>query len=227
MNVKIKLSLFLVSNAVFSLMFINFFSFNLKPVIYDYGVIQCNNVVVGVINYVVDKKINDVIKDNIISQTIDGNLNLNVKILNSINSNVVKESQYLLYELEKGKLDSELMDVIGVKINQKKIKNGIIYEVPISRAFNNLLIGNLGIDIPFKYKLVGQIKGEIVSNVKEYGINNALIEIGILLKYGMQVMIPMSSQLEENEIFVPLIAKLVQGEVPNYILGMNASWGSE
>ena len=84
--------------------------------------------------------------------------------------------------------------------------------------FNNGLLANLGPKVPVKISLIGDIVTDIVTDIKEYGINNALIQIGIKVKVNEQVILPFATNEISIETNIPLIIKMVKGEVPSYYL---------
>ena len=204
---------------------IRFLSDSLMPVIYDYGKYKCNNLMVSIINYVFDCQIENELRDNNLIVNNEDIISVNIEALNSITINSVMKSQQILYRLEKGEIEQGLLSILEGQIDEKNIKRGIIFKIPIARAFDNLLISNLGFSVPVRYKLIGNIKGELVSEVKEYGINNALISISAEMKYKSKITIPTITEEVEDVIKIPLVVKLVQGEIPDYLFGTNLIGG--
>ena len=72
--------------------------------------------------------------------------------------------------------------------------------------------------MPIKFKMVGNISNNLRTEVKNYGINNALIEIRISIKLVEQVILPLTTDKIEIQNSVPIALKLIQGTVPNYYL---------
>lgn len=214
-----KISFLIICNLCLTVFMLMFLNNNLMPVIYDYGRYKCETFMTSIINQAVNSQIDDLKGDLIMVN--NGTIDISVDVLNSIVSNSIIRSHQLLNKLENGEIDVSLLDSLGDKKSAEKIRRGIIYEVPVGRAFDNLLLSNLGINVPVKYKLIGEINGVIVSDVKEYGINNALVEIGVKMSYKSKIAIPMISKEVEGVVKIPLIIKLVQGEVPDYLLGTN------
>lgn len=222
-----KRTLFYIVNVVLCFVFVLYYlGNNLMPLVIEYGKHKCNNVVASIVNVVVEEQVSQRIKDNIVYQK-DMIINYNTSVLNSITSNVIKKSQQILYQLEKGMLSAEFLNSIDANVSSENVKRGIIYEIPISTAVDNPLIGNLGISIPIKYKLAGDLRGEITSTIKEYGINNALLEINLIIKFKSRIMIPILSEEEETNISVPLVVQLVQGDIPSYLYGTHVIGGSD
>lgn len=224
-NGKKKIIIYLVTNLILSIVIVNFINSNLMNVVYDYGKYQCNNLMTNIITHVVNTQVNDSVQKNIIVENDEKIIDVNVAVLNSITCNVILKSKQMLYELETGQLSEEMLKILGKDINENNIKRGIIYEIPLGSVFNNLFVSNLGVSVPVKYKLIGEVSGQIVSTVKEYGINNSLIEIGVEIIYRSKISVPMISGEEENTITIPLVMKIIQGKVPDYLLGTNILGG--
>ena len=218
---KMKITTYVVSIIVAVLLFLNFFNNNLLSIYALYGKYQCNNISSKLINIVVEEQLTQDIKDKIVvyKNTDYSTLDFNTSVLNSVSNNIIKNIQLYFYELEQGILSDDIFVRLGINVEKNKTKRGIVYEVPFSRAFNNIFISDLGFKIPVRYKLIGEITGQIVSDIKEYGINNALLEISLKVKSKVSVSLPLISEQDEFIVSVPLVVKLIQGKIPDSLLG--------
>ena len=70
------------------------------------------------------------------------------------------------------------------------LKKGIIYEIPMGLVSSNVFLSNLGPKVPLKLFLVGDVTSNITSKVTEYGINNALLEIGVNVEVTTKINLP-------------------------------------
>ena len=104
------------------------------------------------------------------------------------------------------------------------LKNGIIYEVPIGVVFGNSFLSNVGPKIPVRIKYSGNVGLDVKTKVKEYGINSALIEVYIYVEVTQRTILPFQSKDIKLTSQIPVIMKVVKGEVPNYISGINKSY---
>ena len=100
--------------------------------------------------------------------------------------------------------------------NIYKYNDGIIYEVPLGLISNNIFISNLGPKIPLKLSIIGDIFSNINTVVKEYGINNALVEVSISISVNEKVVIPFLSESINIKTSIPISLKLIQGNIPIY-----------
>lgn len=222
--IKRRIMFHILSNIICCVLMLDFFSKQLMPIIYDYGKYQCNNFMTNIITYVVNSQFDKNLKDEIIIEC-DDQIDINVSILNSISCNIIMKSKRLLYELEQGLVNENVLEMLGVDISEENVKRGIVFKIPIGRVLENVFLNNIGVMIPVRYNLMGELKGQIVSVVKEYGINNSLVEVNLEVTYKSKVSIPLISKEEENKISIPIVMRIIQGDVPDYLLGTNILGG--
>ena len=92
--------------------------------------------------------------------------------------------------------------------------------VPSGVFFGNSLLSNIGPKIPINLKMIGNVNSEIVTDVKEYGINNSLITISLEIKVELMVILPLSSESVLVSNHIPIVIKLIQGKVPHIYGGI-------
>lgn len=209
---------------IFIIIIFNFINKKVSPVILNHAELEARKLATLVINSAVSKNISNNIKsDEIFLITKDSNnqistIDFNPSIVNSILTETTALIQKELKKIE----DGEIEDVETFNLNyigsDKSKKQGIVFEIPSGLVFGNTFFSNLGPKIPIKLNLVGNITSEITTQVTNYGINNALIEIRICIKLTEQVILPLTTNKIEIENNVPIALKLIQGTVPNYYL---------
>lgn len=219
--VKKRFMFFVMSISLFCYVFIKIFNDKFLPVIVRFGEYQCESISTRIINYVLSNQLSKDIEDKIIllEDNESPSIEINLAILNSIASNVILNLQNYYYLLEKGELNRDVANQLNINVDEYNLKKGIVYEIPMGYALNNALINNMGFKIPVRYKLIGDLKGKLVSSVTEYGINNALLEIGLEITSKVSVSIPMLTEEKINVVSVPIVIKVIQGEIPNIFLG--------
>lgn len=209
---------------------LNFISLKVNPVLLDYAQMEARKIASIIINDAVNHKItNDIDIEELFIITRDTNnevktIDFNPIVVNQILTETTILVQSNLRYLEQGKVDMlNLMNNALIDYNQDKLKQGIIYEIPSGVIFGNSFLANIGPKIPVKFSLVGDIVGYINTNVTDYGINNALIEVNIVLELSEQVILPFVSEKITIDTTIPVALKLIQGSVPNYYLnGLNS-----
>lgn len=228
---KINFVIFIVIILIIMIVLIlNFISLKVNPVLLDYAQMEARKIASIIINDAVNQNItNDIDVEELFIITRDTNnevktIDFNPIIVNQILTETTILVQSNLRYLEQGKVDMlNLTNNALIDYNQDKLKQGIIYEIPSGVIFGNSFLANIGPKIPVKFSLVGDIVGYINTNVTDYGINNALIEVNIVLELSEQVILPFVSEKITIDTTIPVALKLIQGSVPNYYLnGLNS-----
>jgi sporulation protein YunB len=135
------------------------------------------------------------------------------KLLNMI-TNYVQE---YLEKVEDGDIDSlGVSDTIFSSYDIHKLKQGIIYEIPSGIVFKNSLLSNLGPKIPVRISLVGEVTSDINTQISNYGINNAFLEIIVHVEVSLKVLLPFASKTTSATTNIPLVMKVIEGDVPNF-----------
>lgn len=195
----------------------NFIGKKLTPIIMNYAEKQAKKIAVLVIGNAIDNELGEKFKSDNLFITDGKETNYNTYEINNILKEVSINVKEYLRKLEKGELgDIGLSDNENINVNSEKLKSGIIYQVPSGIIFNNGLLANLGPKIPVKLSLIGDITTDIVTDIKEYGINNAVIELGVKIIAEEQVILPFDTKQIQVETVVPISIKIINGTVPGY-----------
>lgn len=136
-------------------------------------------------------------------------VDVNTVTLNKIILESTVNIQENLKQLEHGKINN----------NNEENKNGVILKIPLGQIYNNFLLNNLGPKIPVKLKILGDMETKVNTNIKNYGINNALIEITLEIKVKEEVILPINTKEIIVTQSIPLAMKIIEGTVPNYYSG--------
>lgn len=221
---KITIVLLLVIFASISL--IKYFSNKSSPILFSYAESETRKLTTLIINKAVTKQIAsdnmntddlfEIVKnnDNDIQLITFNSINV-TKMLNAITSLV----QLNLKAIEEGNIDlMELPEDTLSSYPEDKLKQGIIYEIPMGVITNNSFLSNLGPKIPVKLHLIGDVVTGVNSKVSEYGINNALLEVGIDVTVTSRINLPFISKEVKVSTTVPVVMKIIQGNIPNMYL---------
>lgn len=208
-----------------SFLFIDFFSKKASPILFSYAESETRKLTTLIINKAVTKQIAsnmevddlfDIVKnnDNEIQLVTFNSINV-TKMLNAITSLV----QLNLKAIEEGNIDLlELPEDTLSSYDKDKLKEGIIYEIPMGAITSTAFLSNIGPKIPVKLHLIGDVVTGVESKVSEYGINNALLEVGINVKVTSKINLPFISKDVEVSTTVPIVMKIIQGKIPNMYL---------
>ena len=202
-----------------------FMNKKLTPIIMDYAEIQAGRIATLVINQAITKEVtNEMDMDDLFIILKNENdeiksIDFNPLTVNKMLSMVTSNVQLYLQNLENGNIDELGLSNIGLgDYDMDKLQEGIIFEVPTGIVFDNSLLYNIGPKVPVRLSLIGDIVSNVDTEITNYGINNALIEIIIRISVVEQVILPFASDKITVSTNVPVAIKLIQGEVPNYYL---------
>lgn len=215
--------LFFLGTSLLSLWIVNS---AIEPTLMRYAESETKKIASLVINNAIKETIskndnmNDIITDipkqgdNI---AVDG-IQFNTEIINRIRSETSLLIQNQLIKIENGHLSSVdyLKDQVTVDSNDSK---GIIHEVPLGKATNNALLGNLGPKIPVQMGIVSDVQSDVKTTLEPYGINNALIKVYLEVEVDVQVLVPFASKQTKIVTTIPMGMRVVSGHVPTYFNG--------
>ena len=137
--------------------------------------------------------------------------------VNNILLNVSKTIENNLNNLSNGNIDNITISVNVLKnYNLDKIKKGIIFEIPSGIIFNNALLNNLLPKIPVKLELVNNVFCKIGTSIDSYGINSAIIKVNLDITADVKILMPITTSTTQVKFSVPILIKLINGEVPSY-----------
>lgn len=205
---------------------INYVDKNFVPILKQYGdseirkfssLIINNSISNDLLNEIDVDKMFIILKDNNGDvKTID----FDPIIINKSLSRIVSSIQKSLTDIENGNLDN----FSYLNYDKAKLGRGIVFEIPSGVVLKNSLLANLGPKIPVRFNFVGDIESRINSSVKNYGINNALIEVSVHIKLTTLMILPFITDKVVVETDIPIAFKMFQGNVPSYLIGDGSSF---
>ena len=223
-RIKFKNSFLIIILLIISI-FLAFKFINLKinPVLLDYANMEARKLASIIINDAINKNFKDINIDELFIITKEENeikaIDFNPIIVNQVLTNTTTLIQTNLKYLEQGKIELLNLNTDAlIDYNTDKLRQGIIYEIPSGVIFGNSFLANIGPKIPVRFSLIGDIVSYVNTEVKDYGINNALIEVNIVLELSEQLILPFVTDKITINTTIPVALKLIQGTVPNYYL---------
>ena len=175
---------------------------------------------------------------NIVNNNITKNL-LNKDELNDIliiNKNANDEILYVDFNLQNA---YQLLDNITNNLNKslKSIEDGsiniayydntlshktnsLVLSIPIGSTLNNVYLANLGPKIPVKINFIGNILTNLETKVTNYGLNNALVEVFITLKFDNEILTPFNTKTITLNYNTIISSMMIEGEVPSFYNGV-------
>ena len=227
-NNKMTLMLYICFlSVILALLFIKFIGNKYGKVLINYGEADAKRIVTLIVNNaIIFNKNDDFINDIFIIERDANNniknLDLNVlksnKLLDSINEKITND----LVNISNGNIDNISANLKSISdIDYNNFKNGFVNTIPFGTLMRNGLISNVGPKIPIKVILIGDVNSTISNNVKDYGINNALIEVKVNVNVSVLVSVLLNSKKVNVNISRVIAMKIIQGDIPNYYLAGN------
>ena len=197
---------------IITYIFLKIFSYKSHTILLNYAKRKSTNIISTIINKSIEEVLYNEDYENIIELKNDYNdnisdININNKELNKILYSLTENILNSILKLEEGKYSS---------INTDYIKNeNLIYYVPLGVILNIPALVNLGPKIPFKIDILSSVNNEELTEIKDYGINNSLIEVKLKINLQVQVILPFTSEIFDVEKFIIIDSKIIGGKVPN------------
>lgn len=192
------------------------------PVYLEYAEVQTTKIASHVVSKAINSRtstvldVNDVIEDLPSDSDYMVTTKFNTEIINQVRGETVALVKEHLELAEKGDM-SQLPDLENIEydVNEIQAGDGIVFFVPLSQALNLPLLGNLGPRVPIRFHIIGNVESNVETTFKEFGINNALVEVTINLKVKVQIIVPFASKSATVEQSIPVAIGLIRGTVPN------------
>jgi len=218
---KINFILIIIIFLIITVSFVlNIISKRVGPVITNYAEKQAKKLATIVINQAINDKLIDKFESDKIFITNNNDIDFNTPFINELLKSASVNVRQYLKKLENGEVeDIGLSNNDNFDIDKKLLKDGIIYQVPTGIIFNNGILANIGPKIPVRLNMIGDITTDIKTDVKDYGINNAVVQVSISIKVNEQVILPFSYKQITVKTDIPIALKIIKGEVPSYLLG--------
>lgn len=126
---------------------------------------------------------------------------------------VTEELNELLVDLENGQISNNTDNSI------ENTKYGLVLKVPMFIASDSALLANLGPNVYLKVNFVGSLLTNIRSQIVDYGMNNALVELYVTIKITEELLSPVTKNTIEIEYDVLIASKVINGRVPTFYGG--------
>lgn len=213
----------LVSYGIFSAL--RFMYLNVYPVVMTYAKAQITNIATLIIkegiaqSELVQFNIDDAIHFKENDNGLVSSIIVNTPVLNRLLVSTTQEIEKRLLLAESGDLSELGLD----EIYGGPYEDGVLMNIPWAAAFNLSLFHDIGPSFPVTVKLNGSAVSDIVTEVKEYGINNALLEILLKVDVKLEVLLPFKSDEVQVSVKTPIILKMITGQIPEYYYIGNSS----
>lgn len=191
----------------------------LTPIYADYAEVQTRKIAAHVISKAINSRTAAVMDINEIIVPLPDDSELvkfNTEIINMAMAEIHSLVEAHLAQAESGNLDMLPMEE-DIEYDPQKMEShgGVVFFVPIGQATNIPLLGNLGPKIPIRFHVIGDVSATIDTDIREFGINNAYVEVNIVLKVNVQIIVPMATRKSVIEQRIPVAIGLIRGKLPH------------
>lgn len=213
----------MIFSLIISILFLKVLNTKIKPFLIEFVKSEASKIESTVVN----KSINEILKDEYDMKNLfnyikssDGTIetiDFDSDKVNKLLSILTIKIQNYLTSLEKGIVED--LGVTNININRSKylnLKKGIILEVPIGSLSDNILFAGLGPKLPIKLHYLSDINSNVSIKLREYGINNALMEMYVNVEISARVLLPFISEKIILSTNIPVAIKMLQGKIPTY-----------
>lgn len=191
------------------------------PYVKEYSLVQVDKLITLIINSSVNKMIseNDSLDNLIEVNEYDGVKSMDISSgeINKLIYDIASQIKKNLYNLENGNIEN--LNINLDEYNIKKIDKGVILNLPSGVFIDNIILANLMPNIPIKVNSLGDLACKLNPVVSEYGINNALITLYIDVSVSVKILFPFTSEMRTVSISIPILTKIIEGDVPIYYYG--------
>lgn len=174
------------------------------------------NIVTNAVNsYIAKEKYNDFLLIDYANNGIVNKISYNTEKINNFTSSFSDYLENVLFNLDNGKFDNYYL----VRNNFSAIKNGVLCNVSFGAITGSTLFSSIGPKIPVKVVFLGDINTDVDIKFEEYGINNIIVKIYLVVNVCEQASLPITSNEKRITIREVMAVDIIKGELPNYYGG--------
>lgn len=213
---KNKIDMIIVLIMIVTLVIMHFFNQNISPKIFSIALSKLDE-----INTLYIKK--DILPKADIDELLIVNLNSKEEIVfvdvdynkaYDLMKKIIVKIQDNLFLLEQGKIEN-----FKNARELKNYNNNLYLELPLGLAYDGVLFSNLGPKVPIKLSLYEHVLGTVETEVKEYGINNAILNVTLTLTLEQKLILPYQEEKVVKNYELILGSKVINGKIPSFYNG--------
>ena len=180
------------------------------PIFNKYSKLKTKKIISTIVNSSVTDYISQNIdRDKLLITTSDSSGNIKSIDFNAVEVNKILSETSKVVEKNLKQLE---------KNNKRNLNKDVTFELPSGIIFGNNIMSNILPKIPIKLELIGNIICYIDTDIKNYGINDALITVYINVLAEERILLPFSSTTTKVLTNIPIVMKLIEGDIPSYYM---------
>ena len=216
---KLLIILGLVLLATF--FFILYIDKRVNAILDQYINIEVERLTGNIVNRAVSEVMSNEDYRNILQEGLkDGHISYKTQSINRLTDKISLYVHDKLMNLEAGDIP-DLFVVDRFRNGKfKKMDNGILCDISLGSVRNSSLFANVGPTIPIKLTFTGVVNAELDVKIKEYGINNVIVEMDVIVKVREHASMPLTSKRKDIVVKEPISIEIIKGEIPDYYNGV-------
>lgn len=212
-NKNRRVDLIIIIIIVLILIFLHYYDIRMNKALIDYSASKLEEITTLYIKKDIAPK--NVELNNLISVNLNKNeeityIDIDMDYAREIMVQIVKKIQSNIFRLENGKIED------FNNSNELKSKKGILYmEIPLLINKNKSILSSIGPKVPIKLSFYEHVLGNVETKITEYGINNALINVYMIITLEQKLYLPYKEEKLSRDYSIILGSKIVTGKVPS------------
>ena len=202
-------------------LFLYYVNSRLTPIYLEYAEVETERIAAYVITQAIKSRSTDIYDVNEIIENVPNDSP--GMVTNTLNAEIINRTRAELHSLVEAHLDMAakgnlemlpLSENIEYDPEAMEANGGIVFFVPMGQAANLPMIGNFGPKIPIRFHVIGEAQTTVETGITEFGINNAMVEVNILVTVNVQIIVPLATRRSVVEQRIPVAIGLIQSPIP-------------
>lgn len=187
-----------------------------------YAEVEINHFIVNLIQQIIDQVHEESLDDdklfNIVRNKYDEieMIDFNTIEVNNLLEKMTKDIESNINILEKGEYEKLTVHPSFKGKNFTRLKKGVLFELGDDLYNSKLSFLNKDTKVPLRLSFIGNVYTNILTNIKNYGMNSAYMEIKVKVELRTKIFLPTSSKEILIKQDFPLSIKIIQGSIPSY-----------
>lgn len=182
---------------------------------------RVGKIAVDKLTLMIKKDAYKVLYKNIDDLFVNENINDVVELVKNNNSEIISINYRFdnCYRMLDKYIDNIYKDFISIDFSDKYYNKGV-YFISSSLISNSTVFNTFGIEVPMKINVVSDMRSNFKTKVVNYGINNVLVELYLVIKIDSWFVNPFNENVFGEEYEYIVSSQIINGTVPNYFGGV-------
>lgn len=185
----------------------------IQPIIEKRAIKEMDHFIQLVINHV---SFIDDIDDQQLFENTDDIVQFNMVYINDICSQYIIKLENVLQTIQEGQYKKKEKSIYNQYLKEISDNKGVIASIPVGIVTKNVFLENLGPSLDVRYQIQSLVSSKVSKAVKSYGINHILVTIDLTVQIELQIIIPFRISDYKKSFQIPLVFKIIEGEVPSW-----------